>query len=68
MRRTLALAALAVAAAAPLLATPASACDPYRPPWCQNACTIGQSAYTSVRNAAGVGPYWYNLDLGVCGT
>ena len=70
MRRTLAFAALAVAAAAPLLpVAPAAACDPYRPPWCQNACTIGQSAYTTARNAAGGrGPSWYNLDLGVCGT
>lgn len=68
MRRTLGLAALAVAAAAPLLSTPASACDPNRPPWCQNACTIAQSGYTSVRNTVGRGPTWSNLDLGVCGT
>lgn len=69
MRRTLMLATLAVAAVAPMLPTaPASACDPNRPPWCQNACTIAQSAYTGVRNTVGRGPTWYNLDLGVCGT
>lgn len=68
MRRTLVFAALAVAAAAPLLSTPASACDPYRPPWCQNACTIARSGYTTVHDTVGRGPSWYNLDLGVCGT
>lgn len=69
MRRTLGFAALTIAAAAPLLpVAPASACDPYRPPWCQNACTISQATYNTVRNTAGRGPSWYNLDLGVCGT
>lgn len=37
MRRTLVLAALAVAALAPILPTaPASACNPQRPPFCEN--------------------------------
>lgn len=69
MRRTLMLAALAVAAAAPLLpVAPASACDPNRPPWCETPCSIAQDAYNTVRNTVDRGPYWYNLDLGVCGT
>lgn len=69
MRRILGFAALVVASAAPLLPTaPASACDPYRPPWCQNACSITQDVYNSVRNTVDRGPAWYNLDLGVCGT
>jgi hypothetical protein len=68
MRRSLALAALAVASAAPLLSTPASACDPNRPPWCQTPCSIAESTYSGARNTVGRGPYWYDLNLGVCGT
>lgn len=45
MRRVIALAGLSVVAA--LFATPgtASACDPYRPPWCETPCTIARDAY-----------------------
>jgi len=70
MRRTLGLALLAIVAAAPVLpATPASACDPNRPVLgCDTPCTFAARQYTTVRNAAGRGPTWSNLDLGVCGT
>lgn len=69
MRRTLVVAALAVSALAPILPVgPVSACDPNRPPWCQNACSIAGDTYNGVRNTVGRGPYWHNLDLGACGT
>lgn len=71
MRRTLLLATLAVAAAAPVLpAAPASACDPNRPVvGCHTACSYAQYQYSNARRLAGYrGPSWYDLNLGVCGT
>lgn len=52
MRRTLGLAALAVAAAAPVLPlAPASACDPDRFPYCTTYCRAVVSRYELVRDA-----------------
>ena len=51
MRRALVLAALAVAAAAPLLpAAPASACDPYRFPYCMTYCRALLQPYEMLRD------------------
>lgn len=69
MRRILGFAVLAVAAAAPLLPTaPASACEPKPVVGCPTPCSLAQSTYTTVRNAAQRGPYWSDLNLGTCGT
>jgi len=69
MRRILGFAVLAVAAAAPLLpSAPAAACDPNRPPWCETPCSIAHEFYGNMRNTIDRGPYWYDLNLGVCGT
>lgn len=70
MRRLLALAAMGVAAASIALpSTPASACDPNRPPYCMTACGVVVQEYQAVRNYTGGRlPYWYSLDLGVCGS
>jgi hypothetical protein len=69
VRRALALAAAGLGIAAAVLpVTVASACDPRTPPWCNTPCSIAEDVYTAARNTAGVGPTWYNLDLGVCGT
>lgn len=69
MRRTLALAAVACGLAATLLpVSGASACDPNKPPFCNTPCSLAKQYYTVVHNAAGRGPAWSNLDLGVCDT
>lgn len=73
MRRIVALTAAAGAALAFVpLSTPASACDPNRPPWCETPCTLARSAYYIPYSATGgyYGPMpsWYELDLGVCGS
>ena len=72
MRRVIAFAGLGIVASLFAHATPAAACDPNRPPWCQNACTIVpplyQNAYHRTGGAAGPLPSWYELDLGRCGS
>lgn len=70
MRRITAFAGLAVAALLFTPSTPASACDPNRPPFCQTPCSITKTAYTRAYYATGgyEGPLpsWYELDLMSC--
>lgn len=71
MRRIVALAAIAGSALAFVpLSTPASACDPNRPPYCQSVCTIAPPAYYKVYQATGGYdgplPRWSELGLPVC--
>lgn len=72
MRRVLAFAGLGITASLFATSTPASACDPNRPPYCQTPCSIAQNAYYQAYRATGgyYGPLpsWYGLDLGVCGS
>ena len=71
-RRLIAVVGLAVVGGLFSFTQPASACDPNRPPWCENTCTITPDLYRVVYNASGgyYGPLpsWYELDLGVCGS
>jgi hypothetical protein len=71
MRRTLAIAGLAVGAALFAAPAPASACDPNRPPFCQTPCTITRDLYNFVYRTSGgyEGPLpsWYELGLMQCG-
>lgn len=72
MRRAIAFAWLGVVASLFATSTPAAACDPNRPPFCQTPCSIAQTAYTTAYRASGgyYGPLpsWYELDLGRCGS
>lgn len=72
MRRAIAVAGLSVVGALFAHSTPAMACDPNRPPWCENACTIVpdlyQAAYRAAGGYEGPLPSWYQLNLGVCGS
>lgn len=71
-RRLVAVAGLGIVGSLFAHATPAAACDPNRPPWCENVCTIVPDAYYVAYRATGgyEGPLpsWYELDLGVCGS
>jgi hypothetical protein len=70
-RRLVAVAGLAVIGALFPLSTPASACDPNRPPFCQTPCTITRDvyrfAYYTSGGSEGPLPSWYELDLMDCG-
>lgn len=74
MRRVIALAGVAGVALgiAPLATTPASACDPNKPPYCQTPCDGVRAQWYRVYQAGGgyggPVPSWYSLDLGVCGS
>jgi hypothetical protein len=67
MRRLIAFAGLSVTASLFAHATPAAACDPQQPPWCQNACTIVPPAYYRVWYDTGgpnspLPPFWEITD------
>jgi hypothetical protein len=70
MRRTLAFAGLGIVASLFAHATPASACDPNRPPFCQTPCSVTKQTYIkawyATGGASGPLPSWYELDLMSC--
>jgi hypothetical protein len=71
MRRIVALAGAAGLALgiAPFATTPASACEPQKPPYCQTTCDGVRADYYRVNQTAGRPlPAWYDLDLEVCGS
>lgn len=72
MRRTLIAVGLGIVATLFAAPNPAAACDPNRPPWCENVCTIVPDvyyvAYRATGGYEGPLPHWYELNLGVCGS